>query len=125
MLLVWPEHFMVARTVGIENVDSRPAYRVRLTAEDCHKMDLFFDRESGRHVRTVQRIAYAGEEMDADSRFSNFQAIDGVEVPMTVRRVLVFRGNRMLQEYDFTSVEHNLDLPAELFETPPELAGEG
>ena len=95
--------------------------KVRLTAEDCHKVFLFFDRESGRHVRTVQRIAYAGDEIDTDAMLSDYRTFDGIELPTKLRRVLLYQGTRRVQEYDYATVEHNIDLPAELFETPPEL----
>ncbi len=124
MLLSWPEHVVLSKTVGVETVGGRPAYQVRLMAEDCDKVFLFFDRESGRHVRTVQRVAYAGDEIDTDATFSDYRVMDGVELPLKTRRVLLYQGTRMVQEYDSTTVEHNIDMPAELFETAPELVPE-
>ncbi len=121
MLLHWREHFELAKTVGVEDVGGRPAYKVRLTAEDCHKVSLFFDKESGRHVRTVQEIAYAGETIQADASFSDYRRFGGIELPTRTRRVLLFGGTRTVQEYEYETVEHNVDMPDELFETPPEL----
>ena len=121
VLLDWPSHYELSKTLGTVDVDGRPAYEVRLTAEDCHKVFLFFDQETGRHLRTEQEIIYAGDTIDAIATFSDYKPFDGIELPTKTHRVLTYSGGRIVQDYEFTKVEHNVDMPDDLFETPPEL----
>lgn len=122
-LLDWERLFPLARTTRVESVDGRPAYRVRLLTDDCHEVVLYFDKESGRNVRKVEDIAYAGQVIRADARFSEYEEFDGILMPTRTRRVLDSGGGRSVQVYVTESVEHNVELADELFETPFELRG--
>lgn len=124
-LLEWDQSYELAKTIGVEDVEGRRAYKVRLTAEDCHKLHLYFDTETGRHVRTVQEIAYAGDTIQTDTTVGEYREFDGVMLPVSSERILLYRGNRTMQYYEYQSVEHNIDLPADMFASPPELAPPG
>jgi hypothetical protein len=124
MLLDWSAHYPLARTIGLEPVDGRPHYKVQLMAEDCHKVLLYFDAETGRNTRTVQDIAYAGDTIRADQRVDEYRSFDGVALPVRTHRTLQFRARQVVQVYEFTAVEHNVEMPDALFRTPPELGGD-
>jgi hypothetical protein len=123
-LLDWPQFFPLSRTMGVEPVDGRDAYRVRLLTDDCHELFLYFDKETGRNVRRVEDVAYAGRVIRSDAVYSDYREFDGIEMPTRNRRQLDYPGGRQVQYYVTEKVEHNVELEDELFETPPELRGE-
>ncbi|MHC4947836.1 MAG: hypothetical protein ACYTG1_06195 [Planctomycetota bacterium] len=121
LMLQWSEHYLLSKTLGLEDVEGRPAYRVRLLAEDCHPLYLSFDRETGRLVRMEEETVYAGERIDSDTLLGDYREFDGVLLPTRSIRTMLYQGRRTVQFYETESVEHNIALPEGLFATPPEL----
>lgn len=119
--LRWRDLYRSARTVSLETVSDVEAYKVRLTSRDCEEYFQYFDANSGRMIMSEDNIRYAARLIPSRMHYSNYQQFDGVWIPMTIRRELLYGGTPDVQVYEFSEVEHNIEIPPETFQTPAQL----
>jgi len=113
----WCDHYVTAEGAGVENVGDRPCYKVVLTPEDGPPLTLFLDRESYLPVKIVMDLETPMGVVPMETYPGDFREVDGL---------LLAHGGRVKiagQERSMTirSIEHNVDLPAGLFDLPDEI----
>ncbi len=108
--------FKSMETVGIEDFEGRPCYRLHGINNWNKKNDHFYDRETG---------LLAGYEFDSDlgpthEIFSNYKKVDGVLVPMTQTVKVKSKNDRWIvqQVLNYESVTFD-DVDPAVF-TPPQ-----
>ena len=72
-----------------------------------------------RAKRASSTIRGTGTTIHSDATFDGYRAFDGIELPMRTRRVLLHQGTRTVQQYEYDTVEHGVDLGDAVFATPP------
>ncbi|MEM7306556.1 MAG: serine hydrolase [Planctomycetota bacterium] len=80
----WMEFFKEARVMRRGEVDGRPAYVVRLVAEDLPSREYWVDAENGDVVRIRQTLIEGPMRLPMTVHNRDFVELDGVRRPMTV-----------------------------------------
>lgn len=116
-LAYWRENYETAESAGIESVGDRPCYKVVLTPENGPPLVLFLDRESYLPAKITMDLETPMGIVPMETYPVDFREVDGL---LLAHGGLVKMAG---QERSVTihSIEHNVDLPADLFEPPAEI----
>lgn len=112
--LRWRELTKTVETVGIEDVNGKPAYKIKAVTTDGHAMYLYYDKYSNLLVRVDANVVTELGQVDVEVYPSDYREVDGVLIPHVVTQRMI----GMLQTVRVDSVEFNVKIPAEKFETP-------
>jgi hypothetical protein len=115
--MLYPDRLFTSfKTIGEEEFEGIPCYRVQVTTTWGEEYSDFFDRETGLIVGSVRtRLTEMGDQ-EATSLVSDWQKVDGVLVPhKSVQRVM-----GMEQIMTFTTIE-STDVPDSIFALPAEV----
>lgn len=119
----WRDVYKEVRTVGMEDVEGQPAYEVKLTSKSGDKSTRFYDKKTGRLVKTLKTVdsPHMGK-LEMEIYHEDYREIDGIWLPMKVREVLNSEDfGKGTQIWTYTKIEHDVKLPSSLFEMPDEL----
>jgi zinc protease len=114
--ITWRRSFRSVRTVGVDTVETRPAFRVELIDLEGNVSFADFDQETGLLVRRSTPAAVTGSPLSIELR-SDYRAVGGVRVPF--RLVAQTGKNAITTTWD--SIEFNVPLPPSRFEPPAEV----
>lgn len=115
--LHWRELFKTVECTGSEVVDGRDCWVVVLTPAGGAPFTSCIDKETFLTLKTTTTLTIPMGSLPIEVRLGDYRKVDGILLPHTIR-------NRVaLQEMVITveKVEHNIDLPADTFEPPPEI----
>jgi len=115
MITNWHDVYKEARTVGLEDVDGKPAWKVEMTAREGKPETFYFDRDSGLLVRVSAMFSTAMGEIKTESNLSDYRPIGGILTPFTMTEKAMSQNIVM----HFNSVTYNAVIPKERFEVPP------
>ncbi len=105
-------------TIGLVELDGRPAYDVKLTTKEKTVEHMYFDQESGLVLRIDQKVPTAVGIFRAQIYPSDFREVDGVMFPF---RMLSKLGKGAAQEVVVQKIEVNPELPADAFAPPDDI----
>lgn len=112
--LKWRELTKTVETVGVEDVNGKPAYKIKAVTTDGHAMYLYYDKYTNLLVRVDAKVVTELGQVDVEVYPGDYKEVDGILVPhLTTQRMI-----GMLQTVRVDSVEFNVKIPAEKFETP-------
>lgn len=114
----WRNIFKSAELNGVEDVDSKPAYKVILTPKTGSPQTEYYDQASGLMVRhqSVRKTAFG--EIPVDVSIGGYRKeCGGVSLPHSM--VQSVAGQKVEMQID--SVECNSELPADAFQPPAEV----
>ncbi|HVW83564.1 MAG TPA: hypothetical protein VHB50_02740, partial [Bryobacteraceae bacterium] len=115
MLDNWRDYYTKARTVGSEDVDGKPAWKVELTPNDGKPEYFFFDKQSGLLVQMSQTVATPLGEIPVDVILSDYRVVDGIKTPFAMTQKAINQTLAMR----FDKVVFNASIPAGRFDPPP------
>lgn len=115
--LNWKDSYTSAETVGVEEVEGKPAYKVKLTASDGSIVHNFYDKESGLLVKSDSIYKSQMGDLPISVMIGEYKEVDGIKVPMLATQTL--QGMQMKLVTD--TVKHNSELAADTFELPAEV----
>ena len=101
--------------LGQEAVDSKPAYKLKLTKKGGTVEYVFLDASSFLPVKTSGRRKQIGKEVDYESMPSDYRAVHGVVMPFTVRQKL---NGRDSMEVSILNVDVNTPIDDAIFRIP-------
>ena len=113
----WREEFAGAESAGVETVGETACYKIVLTSESGPPMRLFLDRESYLPVKIAMDLETPMGVVPMETFPGDFREVDGLLLAHSGRVVLVGQERSMT----IKSIEHNVDLPAGLFDLPEEI----
>jgi hypothetical protein len=115
ILDTWRDFYTAAKTIGAEDVDGKPTWKVELTPKEGKPETFYFDKQSMLLVRTTATIATALGEIPVDSRLGDYRPVDGIQTPFTMIQ------NAMTQTLvmKFDKVQYNASIPPGRFDLPP------
>jgi hypothetical protein len=100
---------------GTAKVGSRDAYVVEASRQDGGREKMYFDTASGLMVRNDTPYVTPDGESTMQSTFEDFQAVDGIQVPFTVRQ--------STPDYDYVirykDIRYDVPIDDAKFEKPP------
>jgi hypothetical protein len=81
---------------GEAAVDGKPAVGVVVSSKDQKDITLYFDKESGKLVKTVRKAKDdEGNEVDRETVYSDYKAVEGIQVPH--KEVVTMGGKKALE----------------------------
>lgn len=111
----WKKKGMKLSPVGIENIDGRSFYVVKIIRPNGMKADYYIDRQNFRVFKNKMKMTAQGQEVTYESFFRNYKTIDGISLPyefettvngMSVSKIII-------EKYEF-----GVNAPDSLFEMP-------
>lgn len=110
----WRKLYKQAETVGTEELEGRPVYKVELTPEEGKPIHHYYDKESGRLVKVAAVLPTAMGEIPFEVRLSDYRDVSGISLPHKIVQKV------MMQELTvtFTKIEHNVEIPKNTFDLP-------
>lgn len=91
---------------------------IKLTKPNGSVILYFIDSETGVIIRSRTKLKINGAEKNYETIYSNYKRVNNILFPFSVD---VFSSGELIMEYDFTSVELNVELEDYRFETPQSL----
>jgi hypothetical protein len=110
----WREIYSSAKTVGSEDVNGKPAWKVIATPKEGKPETMYFDKESGLLVRSSQVVAMAMGEIPVEAELSDYRVVQGIRTPFTMTQKAM--GQVMTMHFD--KVTYNAEIPADRFDLP-------
>jgi hypothetical protein len=114
----WRDIYKQTRTVGSEEVEGKPAWKVEMTPKEGQPETFYFDQESGLLVRVKSVLSSAMGDINSDLEMSDYRDIDGIRSPLTMTEKVMSQNIVMR----FTSVVYNGMIPSGRFDPPAEVA---
>jgi zinc protease len=110
----WREVYKEANTIGPENVDGKPAWKVEMVAREGKPETFYFNRESGLLVRTSAVYSTPMGEIKTESSLSDYRPVNGILTPFTMTENAMNANIAM----HFNTITYNATIPNERFEPP-------
>jgi outer membrane lipoprotein-sorting protein len=101
--------------VGIENIEGRKAYHLKVTKKSGQVQHYFLDADSGIDLRVQTTLEQGGQQMSITSDLSNYQEVNGVMVPFSMKQSM---NGMPLMQMTVDKVEFNLPIDDTLFKMP-------
>ncbi|MBW2622850.1 MAG: hypothetical protein JRD68_08070 [Deltaproteobacteria bacterium] len=114
----WREIYSKAETMGVEPVNGKPCYQVKMTPKKTGSpVVLYFDRESYLIVKLERAFATQRGSVSAEVFISDYRKIAGILGPFFTKTK--FMGQEMIMTFE--SIEANVKLPKDIFDLPKEI----
>ena len=112
--LHWRKLYKSAETVGIENVDDKPCYKVILTPLEGKPETQFFDRQSHLLVKFAMTLSTPMGEVAVESRLTDYRKDGELLTPHRLEQ------SAMGQQFVITidTVKWNEEIPPSRFDVP-------
>jgi hypothetical protein len=114
MLSGWRDEYASAKTVGTEDVNGKPAWKVVMTPKSGKPETFYFDKASGLLVRTAETMVTPLGEISVEADMSDYRPVDGVETPFTTTQKAI--SQVMVMHFD--KVAYNTDIAPDRFDLP-------
>jgi hypothetical protein len=112
--LYWRKLYKTAVCTGVEEVDGRPCYKVVLTPELGSPETSYYDQKT--YLLTKVSLVLKGQmgETPLEIVPTDYRKVDGVLLPhKTTQKIIDIE-----QVLTLSSIEHNVDIPADRFALP-------
>lgn len=112
--LKWRDLTKSVETVGVEDVNEKPAYKIKAVTSDGYAMYLYYDKYSGLLVRVDARVLTELGSVDVEVYPSDYKEVDGILVPHLINQRMI----GLVQTVKVDSVEFNVKVPPDKFKIP-------
>ncbi len=104
---------------GVETIDGRKAYGLRVRMADGFEEEEFIDAENWLWIasRKIAAIHAFGGAVATETRFSDFRSVDGILFPFSSKEVEIATG-KVLNEMRTTSIVANQNFDPAIFSPP-------
>jgi len=113
----WRELFKTAETVGVEDVNGQPCYKLELTSIEGLKQTRYYDKKTGLLVKTSMMVTTQMGDIPTESLVSDYRKVDGVLMP--------FKTTGKMMGMDITAtidtIEQNVKIDESHFTLPDEV----
>jgi hypothetical protein len=114
----WRKLYPKAETVGQEEVDGKPCYKVELTpAEGKPVTTYYLDKASGLPRKMALTVELGKRKARIEVFPGDYRKVDGILIPHTTRQ----RVGKEQIVISISSIEHNTDIPAARFALPADV----
>jgi hypothetical protein len=101
--------------IGEEEVEGTNTYKLKLTKSQGDEVLMFLDKDSYILIKTIAKMDMMGQEMEAETFYSNYKMIDGVAIATSIEVKAGSQGGMTMQ---FDDIEFNVELDEEMFKIP-------
>ncbi len=114
----WRENYGDVKVDGDETVEGKACWRLVAKPPKSTKTEtMWFDKQTGLLVKTLNAVATPAGEMQAESFPSDYRDVSGLKVPFKIRQVVGPQEFSMILQ----DVKLNPDVPAGQFDPPAEV----
>jgi len=110
----WREFYTSVKTLGTEDVDGKPAWKIEMTPRQGKPEVFYFDKGSLLLVRTTATITTPLGDIPVDAAMGDYRVIDGIQTPF--RMVQKAMSQTLVMKFD--KVKYNGEIPAGTFDLP-------
>jgi hypothetical protein len=114
VLDAWREMYKEAKTVGSEDVNGKPAWKIEMTPREGRPEVFYFDKDSMMLVRVSSIVATALGDIPVETEMSDYRPVNGVETPFEMTQKAMSQTMVM----HFARVQYNAPIPPGRFELP-------
>jgi len=115
LFTAWREDYTAAKTLGSEDIDGRPAWKVEMTPKEGKPENYFFDRESGMLTGIGITLSSPLGEIATQVLLADYRLTNGIRTPFRMTQQAF--GQNIVME--FSKVAYNAPIPAGRFDLPP------
>lgn len=113
-LIDWKSKGYALELVGSEDIDGSTAYKIKATKNEESSF-IYIDAVTWLLAKIDRKMSMMGQEADVEMVFSNYQEVNGVQMPMLVE--MRNDGNTMMS-MTYSSIKANVDVPDGRFAFP-------
>ncbi len=114
--------YPVMKVLPDAELEGRKLHVVEATSKDKRKETWYLDAETGLLSKMEQKMSLGPQgEIDVTILLKDYREVDGIQIPMTSE----IKNPAFSATLKFTSVKHNVELDAKIFEAPEEEKEEG
>jgi hypothetical protein len=114
----WKDFYKSAETVGSEDVNGKPAWKVRMTPIEGKSIEqFFFDRATGLLVKMTQTLPTALGDIPVEMTLGDYREVEGIKTPFLMTQAAM--GQNMAMHID--KVTYNTKIPDSRFDLPPDI----
>jgi len=117
----WRKLYKKAETVGVEEVEGRPAYKVELTIDDENKMTACYDKESYLMVKTVMTNKSPMGDVPVETLVRDYRKVGDILVAHRMQQKMTMMGQTLEQVLTFDSVKVNTKIDKDRFALPDDV----
>jgi hypothetical protein len=118
LLSDWKQYYQSAVTVGSEDVDGKPAWKVAMTPSEGTAVEHFFlDRDSGLLVKMTQTLPTPLGDIPVEMTLGDYRLVDGIQTPFAMTQSAM--GQNMAMHID--KITYNAAMPPGRFDLPAEV----
>jgi hypothetical protein len=110
----WRADYKSARTLGAEDLDGKPAWKIELTPREGRPEIYYFDQKSVLLVRVTRTLSTAMGDIPVEVVFSDYRAVDGIETPFS----MVQKAMGQIINMHFDKVAYNATIAPDRFALP-------
>jgi hypothetical protein len=115
VLSSWRDYYKQAKTIGSEDVEGKPAWKVEMTPKEGKPETFYFDKDTMLLVRTTATIATPLGEIPVDALMADYRVVDGIKTPFTMTQ----KAMSQVIVMKFDKVQYNAPIAADRFDLPP------
>jgi len=113
-LTSWRDFYTGCKTLGTEDVEGKPAWKVEMTPKQGKPEIFYFDKGTMLLVRTTATVATALGEIPVDAMMADYRVVDGIETPFTLTQKAM--SQTLIMRFD--KVRYNAPIPPGRFDLP-------
>jgi hypothetical protein len=113
----WKNYYQSARTIGVEDVDGKPAYKVLMTPKDGAPESVYFDKTSGLIVKQTAVYDTPMGKIPTEVNIGDYRQQGNLKMPFLVRQHVAGQDFEMKMD----KVTLNAEIPASRFDPPAEV----
>lgn len=113
-LIDWAKKGYKLELVGTEDIDGSTAYKIKST-KDGESSFMYIDAVTWLLAKVDKKMSMMGQESEVEMVFSNYQNINGVQMPMLME---VRAEGQTVMSMTYSSIKANVDVPDSRFAFP-------
>jgi len=114
----WKDYYQSAVTVGAEDVNNKPAWKVAMTpTHGTSTEQFFFDRDSGLLIKMTQTLPTALGDIPVEMTIGDYRDVDGVQTPFLMTQIAMGQNTAL----HIDKVTYNAKIPEGRFDLPPDV----
>ena len=110
----WRDSYTAVKTIGEEDVDGQPAWKVEMTPTTGKPEIFYLDKKSGLPVRMSMSMPTAMGEIAVDQRLGDYRMVTGVQTPF----LMVMNAMNQVMTMKFDKVSYEESVPEGRFDLP-------
>jgi outer membrane lipoprotein-sorting protein len=116
-LLRWREQYTKVELVGEATVGEASCWQLTMTPAEGNPETWYLDKGTGLLVKMTMTLSHVMGQVPVEATFGDYRTVDGITMPFrSTQKVLMQEMLTVLE-----TVEHNVELPADAFQPPPEV----